>query len=150
LPTTADALAALPTTSDQRAGTKTTAEALAGADVADPVGNVVTLAGNATVGFTVPINGATLAGRSIVDPQFAFGRYEPGTRSPTRGAPITSFSEPLTGPRTFDSHQFFGRHMARQSMVSSQATFEYARGIDPGLRNTVFDAHSRRARRASA
>jgi len=140
LPTTADALAALPTTSDQRAGTKTTAKALAGADVA----------GNATVGFTVPINGATLAGRSIVDPQFAFGRYEPGTRSPTRGAPITSFSEPLTGPRTLDSHQFFGRHMARQSMVSSQATFEYARGIDPGLRNTVFDAHSRRARRASA
>lgn len=135
-PTTADAYAASDTTSDGLAAAPTTAQTLA--DGIDAVDDPVTLAGNAAVGFSVPMNGMTLGDRSIVDPQFGFGRFEPGSRSPTRGAPIGAFSDPLLGRPDFS----FGPHMARQSMVSSQTAFEYARSVDPRLRNTVFEAAS--------
>ena len=151
--TTAESLAASPTTADDLAAPATTSERIGrapstantlgapapGDDVTDAAIDATRALGAGNVGFSVPMSGIEINGRALVEPQMSFGRYAPNSRTPNLGVPIETFSRPDIDPRTgFDRGTFFGK----QSMISSQAAFEHARVVDPGLRHTTFEART--------
>ena len=57
-----------------------------------------------------------------------FGRFANDSKTPSSGYRVTQFAEPG-----------FKGHIAKQTMISSQATYEVAKQIDPGLNSTQFE-----------
>lgn len=99
----------------------------------DTVADIGSQVGAANVGFNAPLTGVHIGNVEVVSPSMQFGRYAPNSVSPTAGYNITQFSR---------TDNFFASYMARQTMVSSQASYEYAKSVDPSLSNTVFEASS--------
>ncbi len=124
------ALSETPTTEETLRSAPTSLDLMTGVDAASTIGA-------ANVGYNVPVQGARV-GPIHVD-AMQFGRFAPNSISPSAGYSINVFGRPtINEAGKFD----FGGHMARQTMVSSQATFEYARTVDPSLSSTRFEVAS--------
>ena len=124
------------TSTENLSQSQTTAESLTEtkpSSIETVAGTIVDITSNtaaANVGFNAPLTGVNIFGQQIVDPSMQFGRYAPNSLSPSAGYNITQFSR---------TDNFFASYMARQTMVSSQASYEYAKGIDPSFSNTTFE-----------
>ena len=117
------------TTEEQLRSQNTNVNTLQQRTATDSAVDITTTAAAANVGFNAPLTGIHIGNAQLVAPSMQFGRYSPDSLSPSSGYNITQFS------RT-DS---FAGHISRQTMVSSQAAFEYAKSIDPSLSNTSFE-----------
>ncbi|MEE9335084.1 MAG: hypothetical protein V3U65_13430 [Granulosicoccaceae bacterium] len=117
-----EALSKEPTTCEVIGSSRTAAEKLS-QNVVDDTSTL----GAATTAYNAQVNGITAG--PVKTSSMKFGRFEPNSVKATAGYGIEQFAKP-----------HFGGHMAKQTMVSSQAAYDYARTVDPSLARTRFEA----------
>ncbi|MFK7996084.1 MAG: hypothetical protein AB8B87_18240 [Granulosicoccus sp.] len=140
-PTTTESLASEPTTTDSLATTPTSTDGLLGtvSSDTDPVAASPSLTGlvdqatNVGIGITsanVNLNGLAIGSTTVVD-SMKFGRFAPNSVTPNRGYSLPTFTQPGSAP-----------YYSMNTMVSSQASWQNARALDPTLANTRFEVAS--------
>ncbi len=148
--TTTDTLAASPTTTDSLAGTDSSSMSASGIgsldaaqgsarsratqDTAALTDDAIGLSTNVAAGLTsadINLNGLSVANTQVVDSP-KFGRFAPNSVTPNQGFSLSKFTSPTRGTAYFSMN----------TMVSSQASWQNARAIDPTLANTRFEVPS--------
>lgn len=129
-PTSGDSIASTRTTADALTQSLTTGETLRQSTATDAALDAVSTGLVAVPGASLPLNGLTVGGQSVVD-SMKFGRFAPNSTIPNHGYSLSTFTQPGRA-------QFFSTN----TMVSSQASWMNARQLDPTLSSTRFEVPS--------